>query len=277
MNNLLDNEYLHNGTSIIYKELWSKIRMLPLDSQYIKPIGGFWTIPYYQNYSEWIDYLFYHKKEEYYEAIKNDNLLIKLNNNSKLLTISDSNDFKNLRDSKLTLKLNTPIHILNYFDYVNIYEIPDYEKISELYDAVYVKPCSDQSLLPYSVSTMLITNPNAIDYFKPIKIDYYEEDASIYSTVKSIGEPQKIQDLEENYIRLVEIIKNDLLKMITSNNKVCIDELETTLKNKYINNEDTMNLIRKDIDKLHAIRTIINNLMVDIKKEEKKLLKKLAH
>ena len=65
--------------------------------------------------------------------------------------------------------------------------------------------------------------------------------------------------------------------MITSNNKVCIDELETTLENKYINNEDTMNLIRKDIDKLHAIRTIINNLMVDIKKEEKKLLKKLAH
>ena len=277
METLTKNEYLHNGNSIIYKELWNKLYMNPLNHKYVKPIGGFWSTKYYESFSEWMDFLYYSRPEMYWQAKYKNNLIFKLNDETKILKLEDKNDYKNLKDSGFTKKLDRPIEMPNYFNYDTIYEIPDYYKIEELYDAIYVNPGADISLKTFAVNTMLVTNPNAIDYFKTIDLTF-EEDQDVhisYMTVNSIGKKQKIKEVTEKYNKLVELIKKDFIKHLAqaTNEEELISILEH-LKNKYINNNNDIDYLCNGIVKYQIIYSIIHNLQVEHKDDIKKLIKK---
>lgn len=277
MDNLVSDEYLHNGNSIIYKELWNKIYMNPINLKhdYAKPVGGFWTVKFYESFSEWMDFLLRRRPEMYYDAKTKDNLLLKLKDTSKILRIMDKNDFKNLKDSNLTVKLDTPIKKANLFDFVIIDELPNYEKLEEIYDAIYVNPMADISLNTFAVSTMLIMNPNAIDYFKTVKLSFEEEYDTPYMSIESIGRPQKIKDVTDNYIKLYELIKKDFISSIDRMSN--IDELhniKSMIEDKYMFDNTIDNLIRHGIKKIDIINSILHNLQVEYKDDIKKLLKK---
>ena len=272
MENLLDKEYLHNGTDIIYKELWNKIYMNPANGNYTKPIGGFWTVPFYECYSEWLDYLYTHDKSMYYNALIKNNLIVKLKNNTKILIIDNENDFKNLKDSNLTIKLNQPIPILKFYDYVNIDEIPDYEKLADLYDAVYVNHNSDDALFLFSVKTMLIINPNSILYYKPVSLTNDEEGEM---EILSIGKEETIKPLNRDYYELVSLIKKDFEPLI--NSITSLDDLKRIkelIHNKYFNNNYLEYLKGENISISDVVKVIINNIEVDNKDIIRKQLKK---
>ena len=276
MNTLLDKEYVHNGTSVIYKELWNKIYMNPANTNYgyIKPTGGFWTSNYSSdNLSSWLEYLLDECPDMLEEALLKDNIILKLYSNSKLLTIENKNDFMNLRDSNLTTKLNKPSKILYQYDYTYINEILDYEKIAQLYDAIYVNPYADKSLYNYSVPTMLIMNPNIIEYFK--KVNAYYDETQKRIIVNNIGKPELISNVDESYYKLVNVIKSEFNKLV--NNIKTINDLamvKNELQNKFINSKDIDFLINKNLSKKDIIDTILHNLEVDNSNLVKRLIKK---
>ena len=276
MNTLLDKEYVHNGTSVIYKELWNKIYMNPANTNYgyIKPTGGFWTSNYSSdNLSLWLEYLLDECPDMLEEALLKDNIILKLYSNSKLLTVENKNDFMNLRDSNLTTKLNKPSKILYQYDYEYINEILDYEKIAQLYDAIYVNPYADKSLYNYSVPTMLIMNPNIIEYFK--KVNAYYDETQKRIIVNNIGKPELISNVDESYYKLVNVIKSEFNKLV--NNIKTINDLamvKNELQNKFINSKDIDFLINKNLSKKDIIDTILHNLEVDNSNFVKRLIKK---
>ena len=272
MENLLDKEYLHNGTDIIYKELWNKIYMNPENSNYAKPVGGFWTVEYNETFSEWIDFLYDRKRSMYYDAVNKKNLILKLKDKSKILTIKDKNDYKNLLNSGLIMKLDTPIKQANIFGYDIIEEIPDYYKIEELYDALYVTPYGDTSLNTFAVNTMLILNPDAIDYFKRIEFLYTTEDDICSMEVKTIGKKEKIKQITDNYYKLFNLIENEFINKIKSSKD--LNTIRNILIKEFNSNDKIDLLIRNGIEKTIIIRSIIHNIETKHKDEIKRLIKK---
>lgn len=271
MIDLLNQEYVHNGTNIIYKELWNKIYMNPENTGYLKPTGGLWTSHYtIDNLSDWLEYLKDYKQEMFEFALNKNNILLKLKKDTKLLTILNENDYKNLKDSNLTIKLDVPVTILAYYNYYTVTEIPDYEKLAYIYDAIYVNPHADISLYNYSIHTMLIINPDSINYFKQIDSYYDKKEKRVIA--KNIGNQEKILNIMESYTKLVNIIKKDFYKKLES--KSTLKELRKDLLENYMRSSDIDYLIQKEIPKYNILKTIIHNLEADYNKDTKKLLKK---
>ena len=275
MEELLKHEYLHNGNDIIYKELWNRLYMNPMNHNYIKPVGGLWSVRYNENFSEWMDFLFERRPEMYECAKYKNNLLFRLKELSKILIINNENDYKNLKDSGLVIKLDKPIKKLNMYNYDIIEEIPNYDKIQELYDALYVNPFADKSLRTYAVNTMLVINPDAIDYFRTINISFEENTDICYLTVNSIEEPQKIQEVSKDYFILLSILKNAFLKDFNKvKNTEELSRLIKLLEKEYTIDTSIDNLIRTGINKIDIIRSILYNIQVEHKDIIKKLIKK---
>lgn len=268
MNNLLDVEYFHFGTNNIRKELWLNLYMINEKYNYSKPLGGLWCSN--QNAYNFCDWLTYKEEEEekpydydIYVGNKTSSL-VKFRDNVKLLSINNKNDFKNLKDSGMTVKLDTPIKMYGLLDYEYIYELPDYNKIKKLYDLLYINSYADRSLNQYSVNTMLAINPNTIEYFKPINCDYYTKE------IISIGEKEYIKDLDSNYLELLKYLKEYLLKLNydTKNNLLNAKEIADTL----LDNKDITDRLPNDIDKKHALGVAITNINNDLQEEKKLVL-----
>ena len=271
MENLLDKEYLHNGTGEIYRELWGNIYTI---SNYLKPLGGFWTIPYSEEYfSDWMDYLYDTDKTRFDIARNKENVLVRLKNNTKLLIVNDKNDYKNLKDSGLIITLDKPIRKLVGYNYVDIYEMLDYESISKIYDALYINPWINNSLYSYSVKTMLIMNPDIIDYYKKVLINYDIED----STLLDIEDKRKINDLDNNYMKLYKYVNklfNDIIKEYNINDEYDIEIFKKTLLKSIINNDTMTNLINEKLNKEYVLKVMINNIIINYKNNRtKKLIK----
>ena len=132
MSLLLDDEYFHFGTDILYKELWGKIQMIH-KSNYTKPIGGLWTSPVNSYYlCDWLRYREFRDRYNFDLFVANQkSSLVKFKSDAKLLNISTENDFKNLKDSGFVITLDE--HIKLYTCDKPIFELPDYEKISEYF------------------------------------------------------------------------------------------------------------------------------------------------
>ena len=265
MNKFLDSEYLHNGTNEIYKEMWKKPHV-SFDKHFIKPVGGLWTIPYKDyDLNDWMSFLKYNDSDFYDISIGKDNIIVKLKDTTKLLVIEDKNDFKNLKDSGLTKRIDFDYETYNVFRKIIINEILDYNKLLPFYDAIYINPNSDDSLSNFSVYTMLILNPDIIDYYTPIEIDYYNE------KVISIGEKKMIKDLCDEYKKLNEEVKKSFLKKIDDYQKDDINtlfEIKKELQNIY----SKLNFNIYNINKLALLKIMILNIMSDYT-ENKRLIK----
>ena len=150
--------------------------------------------------------------------------------------------------------------------------MPNYEKISELYDLLYIDFDAHPSLKNYCFNTMLALNPEAIEYYAPVSIDIdaqkiikreekkkiTEPDQKYYELVKHLNNTFK--DIEFNgnyqeYILKLNSFKNDLLNM-----------LKTDIKDKYLDDVNTSILID----------TIIQNLYREKYLEKQKILLKQA-
>ena len=272
MNNLLEKEYFHFGTDKIKRELWLNLYMQTKYSNYSKPIGGLWCSK--QNKYILCDWLLYiedmrksrqdHNYDDYVRNKKSS--LIKFKEDAKLLTISNKNDFKNLKDSGLIKKLKEPIRIFDIFDFIYITEIPDYEKIKKLYDLLYVDTFTDKSLYQYSVNTMLAINPDAIEYYKPLKCDYTER------RIIEIGDKYTIGKLSNDYSLLLKHIKEIIISKAKYFNDNDLYEMRKELLKLLLNDKNIIKLIPSDIDKDHALKVAIVNAYNEIQDEKKLIL-----
>ena len=265
MDKLLEKEYAHNGNNKISRELWHDLYINPHEFS-IKPTGGLWTSEYNKDtFSGWFEYLIEDNPDLLEEAIEKNNILLKLSNKTKLLKIIDKNDFKNLKDSGFTTKIN--------FESADFNEILDYKKIKELYDAIYVIPWADKSLYNYSVNTMLIINPNIIEYYKIVHAYYNNDKKRII--VNSIGDKEYLDDINENYYKLVKTIdsvyKELYYKTITTSD---LRKIRDTIFNIFIYDNSIDPLIKKELYKSEVIYSIIHNLEAKYNDNSKKLIKK---
>ena len=275
MNKLLDKEYFHFGSSDIYKELWLHIQMDQFYKNYSKPLGGLWTSPQNPDYlCDWLRYMEF--KDQYnfdlYVANK-DSCLVKFKKDSKLLSIETTNDFNNLRDSGFTTKLDTPINLHPSIANNPIYEIPNYEKIAEFYDLMYVDYFVKDCFKQFSVNTMLAINPDSIEYYKSINANY------LYHEITSISDKKYISEPNKDYYKFLLYV-NNLFKEIKANTYEEFIEKLYKLKNSIIEDLEKnfdfqkLNLPNNiDLDKLIRVTTL--NVYKEKYQEGKKLLKRL--
>lgn len=260
MENILNKEYFHFGTNNIRKELWLNLYMQKEFTNYSKPLGGLWCSKQNDyNFCEWLIY-----KEDTiphdYEIYVGDqkSCLVKFKNDSKILSISNTNDYKNLKDSGMVVKLDEPIQIYGLYDYMIVEELPNYEKIKEFYDLLYVNPHSDKSLYQYSVDTILAIKSTSVEYYKPLECDYYGR------KITSIGNKEQIKDVNKEYLELLKYLKELLTNTNSYNFKEILDSL--------INNENILKLLPDNIDKKHALGVAIINTYNKIQDEKKLVL-----
>ena len=274
MEKLLTEEFFHYGTDKIFIEQWLNIQMEQKFKDYIKPYGGLWT-SHRNEYtiSDWIGY----KQEDpdFFDMVflSLPSSLIKFKESAKILKIENENDYKNLKDSDFVSILKQPIIIDKWYYKKIITELLDYEKISELYDLLYVSDISNENLSNYSVRTMLTMNPNSIEYFTPIEADYLE------NKIIKIGEKQTIKKPDKSFYDFIEYIKTiystpnsntyeEFIEKLNENTNQLISYLKQNI-NKY-------NLILpNDINKLRVLETIVRNLYREKYREAQKRLLKI--
>lgn len=275
MEKLLEEEFFHFGSNNILKELWLNIQTCQSGTNYIKPYGGIWT-SHTNNYSicDWLEY-----KEEkdpmnfdIYVGQK-PSCLVKFKDDSKLLKIENNNDFKNLKDSGYTKKLETPIEINRYTFYTKIIdEIIDYDKIANEFDLLYVSNIYDDYFRNYSVISMLGLNPESIEYYKSVEADY------INHQIIKVGEKQYVAEPTQEYSDLI----NKIRALFTNIDYKNYDDyiLKLSIMKKELE-EKTIELIRlsnikriQGINNLLIAKTILGNIYKEKYSEvQKKLLK----
>lgn len=273
MEKLLNDEYYHLGAKNFYKELWLYPQMEQIYTNYIKPLGGIWTShtnPF--TLSDWIGY----KEEtenfniEYLNYI--DSSLIKFKNNSKLLKIENGIDYKNLKDSGFIKILETPIKIQKWYSDLLIDEIIDYEKICEFYDLMYVTDFAHKNLSNFSVRTMFALNPNCIEYYKPLTVNYEKH------KILNVGKKKFIKEPDISYYKLVDYIRNLYPHINEKDYNTYINILikETkNIENNLIENINNINLsIPNTINKLEVIKTILRNIYREQYLNKQKILLK---
>lgn len=205
--------YLSIGTKYISKSLFQPIK----NGNGFKPYGGIWATIHnkkYKNYNEWMDYV-----------ILNPYILFNVYKDNPL----------EIPAVYLTLKEKTNIFKLNNkeaLDYLlKTYPLNnwiDFEKLTQNYDGIYIDilelaRCTTKeqfnNLLSYSVNTLILFNPDCIDYYQKttIKIDtlYFDPASLEMGYTINIDDNHETIGLENtDIINLLERIK----KYIKDNN-----------------------------------------------------------
>jgi len=264
MNTLLNEEYVHIGTDTIKKELWLYPQMEQIYKDYIKPYGGLWTS--HQNNDTLCDWLEYKEEENKLEELYHlKSCLIKFKEKTKLLIINSNNDYKNLKDSGFIKILEIPIIIDKWYYKLIINELIDYEKICNYYDLLYINDMAHNNLRNYSIKTMYTLNPDCIDYYKPLIVDY--KNHQILKTLNKIY----IEEPNQEYYKFIEYVKT-LFNTINENNyEIYIKKLYEESKSiiKYLKENDN------NINNSLIIETVVRNIYREkYLEKQKKILKK---
>lgn len=263
MNKLLEEEYFHIGTDRIYKELWLNIQMEQIHDSCLISYGGLFTS--HQNkytLSDWISYKLDCNNPEFLNYMYSlKSILIKFKEHSKFLSVNTENDYKNLKDSGFVKTLEKPITVYKYFSPDIYKEVLDYEKIAEFYDLLYINPYAHEYLRPFSINTMYALNPDCIDYYKQLEVDYENHTILNESKPMYIEEPSKeyykllnyirnlfpniVAPTYEEYLYKLSKIKNSIIEEITENESIDFSFLNST----EINKEELINIIIRNIYK----------------------------
>lgn len=274
MGKLLQEEFFHLGTDKIFIEQWLNIQMDQIYKNCIKPYGGLWTS--HQNPFSLCDWL-EHKQQiepfnrfDYYFI---SSCLIKFKENAKLLQINNENDYKNLKESGYIITLKDPIILDKGYYKKVLNELLDYEKISDFYDLLYVNNQVDVSLQNYSVKTMLALNPNSIEYYKPLVVDY--ENNRIIETKKK----EYIKKPDDSFYKFIDYVRSLFYDIDESTYDEYIKKLYSLTKNiiKKINSEiNNMNLnLPNYIDINQLIDSAVKNMYREKYRDtQKRLIKK---
>ncbi len=276
MSEILDKEYIHIGSDKIYKELWTPVHM---DQMYpnLKPYGGFWVSEESSRICYWLEYVKSKSEEEYeYYFSDKNGCLVKFKQDIRVLEIKSKEDFESLWDKDLIRDVSDKDFNLGYcYDNYKINSILDYEKISKIFDLIYINKNVDSSLLKmYIDNTIIALNPNAIDYFRPLDIDFY------YEKINHTGKKCELIEPTQDYYKLLNYIY-DLFKDVEfcGNYNDYIERLYKYKKTFFEENIDSikqMNFFMNDnipIDKV--VRVILETIYCEkYQEKQKKLLKK---
>lgn len=155
---LNDFNYVHIGNDYISKDLWVNIIN---DGNRTKPIGGLWTSPFNNvegSISDWSDLLLETPRLLYGHSC-DKGCLLKINAKSNIC------DFSNSQEVQRIIQMH------------NMLKSIDYEKLSTLYDGVFVSPYALSYQLRHGlfenwdVRTLLIFNLDIIESYMPITIE----------------------------------------------------------------------------------------------------------
>lgn len=265
MSSLLDQEYFHAGSSYIREELWENLQLDQFHPDYIKPYGGLWTSRSRMDIgriSDWVDYLEDDEPLLFLNISYLKGCLVKFCDDAKFLEIQDKNDFQNLKDSGFTIK--------NVAGYP---EILDYEKLSEIYDLLYISPFAHPSLRNYCIRTMLALKSSAIEYYRDVSADYPPRH------IVKVGDPKPIPPVSSEYLKLkAKIIRqfqegfsyksyDDYLLQLNQYKKWFFANFKASNPNIKLPNE---------VWKHDAVETILENLYHEKYLEKKRTLKEVS-
>lgn len=200
MEELLKKEYIHWGTSDLKEELWLNISHDRFHSNNIKPRGGLWCSRFSFGLGDWIDYI---KRNNYeWEEFlgRKTCCLVKFKESARLAKIDTKEDYLNLYSLGYIIDLNDSETITINHQKTEIKYTLDYDKLCKDFDLIYINPYLANELALYRVPSVLVFNSKAIEYYKPIQVDYYNEE------IINEGEKKFIQKPNEDYYKFINYI-----------------------------------------------------------------------
>lgn len=244
--------YLSIGTNYISKNLFQPIK----NGNGYKPYGGIWATIHnkeYTNYNEWMDhvllnpYILFNIYKE--NPLEIPAVYLTLNNNSNIFTL-------NSKETLTYLLNNYPLN-----NWIN------FEKLAKDYDGIYINilelaRCTTKEqfnkLLSYSVNTLILFNPECINYYQKATININTTDFNPASL--EMGYTINIKDKKE-------IIENENIEIIN-----LIERLK-----KYIKDNNLPYNINS-FEKLEQVfKNDINNTDINVPKKEALLIRKAFH
>ena len=172
----------------------------------------------------------------------------------------------------MIIKLSQQINIYGRFDYEYLDEIPNYEKIRDYYDVLYVDPYIDKVFLQYSIETILGLKEEAIEYYKPIEANY------INHSIISVGDKKSVIPKSKEYINFVKEIQllfNNIKYKNYDDMITVLYNLRDSIFNEFSDKKtlEDINITNvKGADKKHLLYVVVNNVCDEtIRRECKKL------
>jgi len=277
MSKLLENEYFHFGTDNIYKELWLNLQMRHLNDSYTKPIGGLWASNLDNEYiSDWLRYVAIKEPHNFDIIVGNKpSCILKFKENAKFLKIENQNDYKNLKDSGFIIELDTPIILNKNYIPTTITEIPNYEKIAEYYDLIYINAFIQDCFKQFRVNTMLATNPDSIEYYKSIDAYYTAHE------ILSISEKKHIQEPNKEYYEFLKYVRSLFINIEAKTYEEFIyklDKLKKSILEDLKNNYDLSRLnLKTNLNPEKVLKTITENIAQEKHTLAKKVYKDFTY
>lgn len=200
MEELLKQEYIHWGTSELKEELWLNLSHDRFHSNNVKPRGGLWCSRFNFGLGDWIDYI---KRNNYMwdEFLgRKTCCLVKFKENARFAKIETKEDYLKLYELGYINDLSESEMITINHKKTEVKYTLDYDKLCKDFDLIYLNPYLSNELALYRVPSVLVFNSNAIEYYKPIQVDYYNEE------IINVGEKKYIQKPNEDYYKFVNYI-----------------------------------------------------------------------
>lgn len=167
----MKNQFLIIGIKELDKSKWIN----PINSNFIKPIGGLWASTYTPNTkhkSAWHEWCYYNMPH----WIEEDAVVFELNKNAKILSIDGQEDFNEM------LQRYTDKAMKNLDIRLPTIPFIDFEKIAQSYDCIHLTEKGEistrfgtPSLYGWDCESLLILNYNCIGKSDYIKIEIDKE------------------------------------------------------------------------------------------------------
>lgn len=237
-------EFVHIGNFDIKREMFIDI----LNNR-TKPYGGFWACPNNSiegSISDRTDYILENLDDKFLRYNENRGCLFNLKETASILYLLTDDDVK---------KIKKEFSNGNYIDY---------EKISNIYDAIYINPYSFSYILrqnefyDWKVRSLVVFNLDCIEEYVPFEFEIIKNKGSY---ITKVYDPQKIKPLPSNYYYVRNIIYNLLKIKIEKQSTDNIEKIEFELINEL---RDFVNVSSYDM-----VESIIIN---ECTKQKKKIL-----
>ncbi len=228
--NTQNYKFVHIGNFNIKKEMFIDIL-----NDGVKPYGGFWACPNNNiegSISDRTDYILENLNEKFLRYNENRGCLFNLKETASILYLSTDDDVK---------KIKKEFSNGNYIDY---------EKISNIYDAIYINPYSFSYILrqnefyDWNIRSLVIFNLDCIEEYVPFEFEIIENKGAY---ITKTYESQHVKPLPTNYYYIRSIIYNLL--------KIKIEQQKT---------DKTINIEKIKFELMNELKNFVNASSYDM-------------
>lgn len=228
--NTQNYKFVHIGNFNIKKEMFIDIL-----NDGVKPYGGFWACPNNNiegSISDRTDYILENLNGKFLRYNENRGCLFNLKETASILYLSTDDDVKKIKKEFSNGK------------YI------DYEKISNIYDALYVNPYSfsyslrQNEFYDWNIRSLVIFNLDCIEEYVPFEFELIENKGAY---ITKIYEPQNVKPLPSNYYYIRSIIYNLL--------KIKIEQQKT---------DKTINIEKIKFELMNELKNFVNASSYDM-------------